>query len=234
MTRLEEHKQKVFYQKVALMVGILILLIAFIFFVGFQFILKSSGYVGNLSSKSDSLTPQADNFYGTLDLDELPSATNSASFIISGSVTNFDTVQFFINEKKIQSSSVDSKGTFNKTVSGLEKGKNEVYVKALTSDQKHSKTSDTYTIHYKSDKPKIEISEPGDNSKTDHSEIKVMGKTDPDVSVKINNSPVVVDSQQQFQQIVNLKEGENKIDIWVQDDAGNSDQKELTVTYKKD
>jgi hypothetical protein len=196
--------------------------------------LRSSGFVGTLGNKSDTQSSQSENFFGTLDVDEMPSATNSAEFLVTGTVTNFDKVEFFVNDKKVQSGLVDSKDAFSKIVGSLEKGKNEVYVKALTSDSKHTKVSETFTIYYKNEKPLLEITEPGDNSRTNRPEIKIAGKTDKGVAVHINQSPVVVNSEGVFQQTVRLNEGENKITIDVEDDAGNTDQKILTVTYQKD
>ncbi len=231
MSRLEKHKQKLFYKKVALMIGVVILLLAFVFFIGFQFILKSSGYVGTFNKK-ESQTSQSEDFIGTLDIDPVVSATNSAQFIITGSSNQFDTLEYYINDKKVKIS--DASDTFSEKIGDLQKGKNDVYIKAISKDKKHSKSSDTFSVIYKNDKPKLEISEPNDNTKTDKSEIKIAGKTDKDVTVQINSSPVVVDAQGKFQQSLRLNEGDNKFTIIALDDAGNSEKKELTVVYHKD
>lgn len=233
MTRLEQHKQKQFYRKVVLMISLLIFLVLFIFFIGFQFILKSSSFVGGLGKDSDAQASQED-FFGNLDVDALPSATNSAQFIVSGSVSNFDIVEVYVNKSKKKTKILDGKDTFSEKISGLEKGKNEVYIKALTEDKKHSDKSDVFTLMYKNEKPKLEISEPADNTKTDKTEIAIMGITDKDVSIRVNDLPTVVDSQGGFRYTVRLKEGENKIKVVAEDDAGNIEQKELTISYQKD
>ncbi|MEO6509092.1 MAG: hypothetical protein ABIO02_03995 [Patescibacteria group bacterium] len=233
MTRLEQHKQKIFYQKVALMVGILLVLLAFVFFIGFQVILKSSGFVGTIGSKSETDSSDVDNFFGTLNVDDLPIATNSAKLMISGSVDDFDKLEFYINDKKVDSSPADT-DTFNEIIGNLTKGKNEIYVKALTNDKKHSKTSPILSITYTNEKPLLEITSPGDNAKVNKSEVKIEGKTDKGVEIKINDLPTVVDAQGSFQQAITLKEGENKIHVVAQDDAGNTEQRELTIVYERD
>ena len=233
MTRLEKHTQKVFYQKVTAMVVLLLVLIVFIFLIGFQFILKSSGFVGGLSSKSDVTSSQGDEFYGTLSVDELPSATNSAQFVISGSTTNYDKVEYYINDEKVDSTPIQS-GNFSKVIGDLHKGKNSVHVNAITSDRKHVKKSDTFLITFKTDKPKLDISSPSDNSKTDKPDITVSGSTDKDVTIQINDSPTVVDANGGFSQSLTLKEGDNKIVVKATDDAGNVEEKDITVNYQKD
>ena len=60
------------------------------------------------------------------------------------------------------------------------------------------------------------------------------GKTDRDNTVRANGSPLVVNADGSFNTLVRLKEGENKIEITAQDDAGNEEKKILTVTYSKD
>ncbi len=234
MTRLEQHKQKVFYRKVVGMTALLIFLLIFIFFIGFQVILKSSGFVGSLGKDTDTTQNQEEDFFGTLDVDEVPPATNSASFIISGNITDFDTLEFYINNSKKKSVNVKGKDSFSQKIPGLQKGKNEVYIKAITEDRKHSKKSDVYTLLYKSEKPKLEVKEPGDDSKTDKTEITVAGTTDQDVTIKVNSFPTVVDAQGGFRTTVRLQEGENKIIIMAIDDAGNTEQKEIKVTYQKE
>jgi hypothetical protein len=230
MTRLEKHKQKLFYKKVAIMVGLLVFITLFLFFVGFQFILKSSGFVSNLKN-TDKTETVTEDFFGNLAVDAVMSATNSADLVVSGSSSNFNKVEFYINDKKVKT--IDAKDTFSETIGKLQKGKNEIYIKAVTNNNKHSKSSDTYLVNYKNEKPKLDISEPSDNLKTDKSEIKISGKTDPDVAIKVNGSPVVVDSQGGFQQSMLLKEGENKFTVLAEDDAGNSEHKDITVIYEK-
>ncbi len=233
MSRLEKHKQKEFYRKVGFMVGLLVILLLFMFFVGFQLLLNGGGYVGKISRGSEEEKIESEEFYGIVNLDELPTATNSAQVVVSGSLDNYKIVEFYINNKKVKTKSLDS-DTFTQEIGLLNKGKNEVFIKALSEDKKHEKKSSEYTITYKNEKPKLEISEPGNNSTTNKTDIIIAGKTDLEVFLKINDSPAVVDAQGSFRESVRLKEGENKFTITAEDDAGNLEKKELTIKYDKD
>ncbi len=104
----------------------------------------------------------------------------------------------------------------------------------MTKDNKNEKKTSDYNVFYSDDKPKLEITEPQDNSKTSKSEITIIGSTDNDITVRTNNLPVIVDATGKFRTTLRLKEGENKIEISAVDDAGNNETKTITVTYQKD
>ena len=86
----------------------------------------------------------------------------------------------------------------------------------------------------KTEKPKLEVSQPNDNSKTNKQEIKIEGKTDKETYIKINGQPVVVDSQGSFVTLFKLNEGDNSIEIIAEDIVGNQEKKTIKVTYSKD
>jgi len=116
----------------------------------------------------------------------------------------------------------------------LVKGSNEVFIKALSSDNKSKKSTNIYTVLFKQEKPKLEISQPNDKEVISQSETLLKGSTDKEVFVKIDDLPVVVDVNGNFQTNLRLKEGDNAILIVALDIAGNSETKTLTVIYQKE
>ena len=108
------------------------------------------------------------------------------------------------------------------------------WLKAQTQDGKNKKTTDTFTVLYKPEKPKLEISEPSDRSTVNNPEVTVKGKTDKEVYIRVNGLPVVVNAQGDFDATVRLKEGENTIAVDAEDVAGNFETKTLVVTYQKE
>jgi len=104
----------------------------------------------------------------------------------------------------------------------------------LSSDNKSKKSTNTYTILFKEEKPKLEISQPNDKDKISQSEILLKGVTDKEIFVKVNDLPIVVDANGNFQTTIRLKEGDNTIVITASDIAGNFETKNLTVTYQKE
>ena len=207
-------------------------LIVFIFTIGLQWLINSAVFVNKLVGKKEVQTTTNNNFYGSLNVDSIPNATNSAKFIISGTVSNFDKLEYYLNGKKIKETDVYDR--FEEIIGDLKVGTNEVYLIAKTKKSDQKKQSNKFTIYLKNEKPKLEITEPKDGSKTDKNEIKVVGKTDKEIIIQINRLPIVVDALGNFQSTVKLNEGENKVTVTAQDLAENLESKTLTVIYEKD
>jgi len=197
--------------------------------------LNTSSFVARISEKKTNTTLKKNqNLIEDVDIDSIPVATNSSRIFVGGTVVNFDQVEFYLNGDLVKESSLLSSDGFIEEIGDLVKGQNEVFVIGKLKDSDEEKKSKIFTVFYKSDKPKLDIKEPQDNSKTSNLEIKIMGETDKETYIKVNDLPVVVDAQGVFQTMVKLKEGENKIAIIAQDVAGNSEEKILILTYEKD
>lgn len=217
--------------------GVLILLtvIILIFTVGLKILLNTSVFVARLSEKKTSQTlSKNQNIIADVDIYTIPVATNSAKIYVGGSVINFNQVEFYINGDLVKETSLLASDNFNEEIGELQKGQNEVYVIAKAKDQSEEKKSKVFSVFYKSEKPRLEIKEPQDGTKTNSQEINVVGTTDKETYIKINDLPVVVDAQGVFQTLVKLKEGENKIHIIAQDVADNMEEKTVTVIYEKE
>ncbi len=214
-----------------------ILTLIFIFTLGIKIILNSSVLVANFFEKKNNQNlnqKTEDDFYGSLEVNNIPTATNEASIIIEGSVVNYDRIFFYINDKKIDELEIFGNDNFLKEISGLKEGDNKVYLIGETKDKKHSKKTSIYNVFYKSTKPKLEIETPQDHSIVSTDEILIKGSTDKEVFVRINDLPIVVDANGNFQTSIKLKEGENKIKIEAIDIASNQEIKNLTVIYQKE
>jgi len=236
MSRLQKHQKKQLIKSTLLYLFILFAIIYFISTIGLKLLLNTAVFFGNLGSTPKNVSPTSTNsdFIGNISIDSIPTATNSAKFVIGGSFTNFDQLEFYINGERVNKITVSASNEFSEEIGDLKKGLNEIYVLAKSKKEKKEKKSKIFTIFYKSDKPKLEISEPTDKSKVNKQEIKIVGLTDKETFITVNSLPLVVDSQGNFQTTIRLKEGENKIEIIAQDIAGNQEQKNLTLTYQKE
>lgn len=224
-----------FKTNVILLVVALLAVFYLLFTVGFKFLLNSSVFFANIFSKeSPEPLSKTTDVYGSVDVDQIPVATNSATIVVSGSVVNFDILAFYINGKKIGEKELSGTNNFSEEIGDLKKGNNEVYVRAMTSDKKNSKKTNTFTVFYKSEKPKLEITEPADRTTVNNPEVTIKGKTDKEVFIRVNGLPVVVNAQGDFDATVRLKEGENIITIEAEDIAGNFESKILVVIYQKE
>lgn len=235
MGRLEQHQKKQLNNTIYFSLFILIVVVVLLLTFGLRILLNASSFVARVNEKkSDSTLNKNQNLIEDIDIDSIPVATNSANVIVGGSVVNFNQVEFYLNGDLIKEIPLLTSDNFSEEIGELNKGKNEVYVIGKIKDGSEEKKSKVFTVNYLSDKPKLEIKEPQDNSKTNNQEIRVRGETNRETYIKVNDLPVVVDAQGIFQTSVRLKEGENKITVIAQDVAENSEEKILTVTYEKD
>lgn len=235
MKHSELHQQKKFQTTIILIVISLVLLIYFLFTVGFKLILSVSTFIATITSKKTDTTVQKTNDqYGSVSIDSIPNATNSAKIFIGGSVVNFNQVLFYINGDKVKETSLSSSDNFLEEIGDLKKGNNEIFIKAKQSNSPMQKQTQVFSVLYKDEMPKLEISEPANDSKINKTEINVKGSTDKETYVRINEMPVVVDANGNFQTAISLKEGENVIQISAEDIAGNIEKKEIKIVYEKE
>lgn len=235
MSRLQQQQKKQFTFNIIFGVIILLTVIVLLFTFGLRILLNASAFIARLSEKKTAQPLNKNqNFIGDVDIDSIAVATNSSRIFVAGAVVNFNQVEFYLNGDLVKETPLLASDNFSEEIGDLKKGENEVYVIAKSKDQNEEKKSKTFTVFYKSEKPKLEINEPQDGQKTNKQEVKIVGSTDKETYIKVNDLPVVVDAQGIFQTLIKLKEGENKISVLAQDIADNIEQKTLTITYEKE
>ena len=234
MRRLERVQEKKLKNKIVVYLAVFILVVYFIFTYGIRLLLNTSSFISGLfpqpSPKPLSKTEES---FSSIDISSIPQATNSAKIIVSGSTLSFDILDFYLNDKKVREIE-SSSDIFSEEIGDLEKGDNSIYIRARSEDNRTIKKTITYKVFYKNEKPKLEITEPSDNFSTSNQEIKIKGSTDKETYVHINDLPVVVDANGNFETSIRLKDGDNQITATAQDIAGNTETKTLKVTYQKD
>lgn len=204
--------------------------------VGFRLLINSAVFISALLNQQGTETTQNtndDEFYGSIDLDEPRTATNSAQIYVSGSVQDFEKVDIYINNTKAESVTVKGKTSFTEKVGPLKQGENKIYVIARAGEE-HTKESNTYTVLYKKDPLTLEIESPTNDMKTSTQELSITGTTDQGASLRVNGQPIVVDLSGEFSSTYRLKEGENTLLFIATDAAGNSEEQELKVTFQKE
>ncbi|MCX6730704.1 MAG: hypothetical protein NTZ55_02565 [Candidatus Roizmanbacteria bacterium] len=233
MSRLEKHQNKQIFQRIAIAFVLFIAFIVFFFSVGIKMLVSFTLFLNQLAnSGSKQQTSQQTESFNSVNIDPIPSATNSANLTFSGTSLNFDKLEIYLNDEKQDEISISD--SFSGEVKGLEKGTNTVHFIAKSSSSKEIKKTPSYDILYKSDKPKLEVQEPNDNTKTNKEDIKISGLTDKETTIRVNGQPLIVDVGGKFTTMFRLKDGENKIQITAEDIVGNQEKKDLTITYSKD
>lgn len=236
MTRLENQQKKNYFRQIIFLSILILFFLFFLFTYGLKFIVNISLFLANLShpqrninySKSEIINE----FLLPPEIYNIPTATNSSNIKINGKAESGKKLLIFVNGQ-IQHD-FDLQDDFFETEITLEPSENLIYLVIKDPKTNKKRQSDLYKVVYKNKKPELAIISPENNSKVTQEEIKIEGKTEKEVFVKINNNPVVVNADGQFSYLVRLQQGENKFMISASDIAGNEEQKELTINYQKD
>lgn len=198
--------------------------------------IDASLFIANLShpQRSEKIFSSENNTQYLLppEIFNLPTATNSSVLKISGRAEIGKDLQIFVNGVN-QTEFNLTEETFETEIN-LEKGENLIYLILKDPQTNKKKKSEIYKVFYKAEKPRLEIIRPENNSIVKEEEIKIEGKTEKEVLVKINENPVVVNANNEFIYPLKLQPGENKISIKATDIAGNEEIKELTINYQKE
>lgn len=122
---------------------------------------------------------------------------------------------------------VGADGSFTTDVM-LQEGANTLYFKAI--DEVGNVSVEERVVHLKTTPPMISINVE-DNQVVNEPSLKLWGQTEVGSFLTINRQPVTLDAQGRFQTLVNLVEGENIIEVNVQDRAGNTTTMRRIVKY---
>ncbi len=164
-------------------------------------------------------------------LNPVPSATNSAKIALSGIGNPNQTVKIYVNDELTDELPTKKDGTFS-IIEDIKKGTNTIKAKSLA-EGKESGFSETITVTYIDTKPTLDLTSPSDGqtfSKASNS-APVSGKTSPGARVTVNGFWAIVDDNNNFSYNLPLQNGENQIKAVATDDAGNTTEKEVKVTY---
>ena len=160
-------------------------------------------------------------------------ATNSASLPISGYAAPLSKVEIYIDDEIKSQTATDTEGKFTSIPLSLNLGTNNIHAVTISDSDKKSLPSKNIRLYYSSEKPQLEISEPGDGVEISGGDkkVKVAGITDPNNSVTINGSTVIVDSEGNFQTVIALNDGDNTVTVIASNSFGNNNQLQRIVRY---
>lgn len=229
LAKLEEKKNiRSAFFFVALSVVSIVLLFTFglpvvIKFAGFLTDIKKSGTPVEISDTTPPAPPR---------IESLPEATSALSLEIKGNTESGATVILFLNSKE-KELLADKDGNFSYTFS-LSKGENRIFARAKDSSGNESQETQTFTVIFDNEPPKLEINSPENGSQyfgSKERQIVINGTTEPGASVNINDRVVAVEESGEFTFATTLSEGENVFKIIAKDKAENSQETSLTLHF---
>lgn len=162
-------------------------------------------------------------------------ATNTATISVRGYATALSSVEIYIDEELKTTTKANGDGSFFTGQVLLNLGTNNISGKAIDEKGNKSLPSKPIRITYENEKPALELKEPQDNA-TIKGEKKVLvsGSTDANkgITVSANGIRLIVNSEGQFSQLIDISDGDNNIVIVATDTAGNSTQITRKVTLE--
>ncbi len=163
------------------------------------------------------------------------SSTKSKKVSLSGYAEVNSQVKIFVNGPEAGSTRADTDGKFTFSDVELLDGQNIIFTKATSEGKDESEKSDTLFISLDTKKPEISIMKPGEGQEIQSvdSRTQVSGKVNEDATVRVNSNFTVVDSEGNFETLVSLKSGENRIIVTAIDKAGNEATSSVKVQFKK-
>jgi len=232
LNRASQQKEK---RRLALtLIGTVVLLVLLVKF-GIPALINFSLFLSSAKSSSTSQTTKQDAFLTAPILNPIASATNSASFDVSGVAGAKQLVKLYINDNYIDSMTSKDDGSFSFKGVSLSQGQNVVKAK-VEKDSKSSDFSPAWTIVYKNSAPSLSILQPADGQSFSGSQnvsITVAGKTDPDVKVTVNDFWAITDNNGNYSYSLHLQNGGNQIKVVATDGAGNKTEKNISVSYSQ-
>lgn len=213
---------------------VLVVLLVFVFFNwGLPFIIGSLGFLNKNKPVAKIEDVKVDEAIAPPVLFIPFESTNSATLPISGYSTPLTRVELYIDDELKNSIQTDSEGKFTAEAISLNLGTNNIYAITVNDAEKKSLPSKTIKLYYSNEKPSLEITQPADGTeiKGGDKKVTVTGKADPETSVTVNRSTVIVNSEGNFQTTIGINDGDNTITIISQDSFGNTNQIQRIVKY---
>ena len=167
-------------------------------------------------------------------INTLPETSKTGLINLSGTAEASSTVEIYFNEKNVTSVVSDSDSKFTTGKLRLEEGKNSIYALAIDKAGNQSSSSEKYYVWFDEKPPELTISSPGDGAAfygEQEKSISIQGKTEPGVSLTLNDRLVIIGSEGDFSTTFSLSEGENRIKLIARDKAENEVEKEITVIF---
>ena len=167
-------------------------------------------------------------------INSAPTATNSAQIKISGYASPMASVAVTVNGDLNNSPVADADGYFETEIE-LEKGDNFISVKYTDTSASESRESQSITIVRDDENPVLTIDSPSDGTilhGQDQKTVEIKGKTEPEISLTINNRFVSVQSDGVFSYKLGLQDGDNEIVVTAKDKAGNITERKINLRWQ--
>jgi len=208
----------------------LILMIT-ILFLGLPLLIRLAAFLGELKSTSEMIEIQDTTPPPPPQLYSLPKAISESQLKIEGSSEAGSAVTIYLNGRSVKEVIADKNSSFTAQIS-LGGERNEITLQAQDQAGNKSQESERIVVIFDNLPPDLEILFPEEKDfSTEEGQVKIQGKAEEEAKVFINGRLVILDQEGNFDYPLSLSEGENIIKIKAEDQAGNTTEKEIKITY---
>jgi hypothetical protein len=231
-SRLNRKNDDQITKKTVFLGSLTIILLALVLIFGLPMLIRFSIFLGEGKSRNNTeatekkLPPLAPRLVIPFE------ATNSAMVSIRGFAESKVKVELFKNDISIGITEVTENGDFIFNKIGLDEGDNYFSAVASTDDSGSGDGSKSINLVYDKIAPLLTLTNPSEASlSVDSIDFDIIGITDKNASVIINNRIAAVDDSGNFKLKWQLNTGKNDLEVIARDIAGNETKKSITITY---
>jgi len=203
-----------------------------LFFVGIPLFGRLTVFISDIRSGNKAITQNDTTPPAPPKFDPTPEFTNQQTITISGnSEAGATVILTFNSDKKEVITDKDGNFSFNLL---LENGENNFSAMAIDTSENQSQNSKNHIITFDNKAPILEISSPADGASffgSTQRQVSIQGTTDEGCQVTINERFVSVDEAGSFEYTTTLNDGDNSFNIKSKDQAGNSTEKTISLTF---
>lgn len=231
-SRLQSVEEKRNVRKAVYFVLLTIGAIVILFFYGIPILGKFAGFVSDLGKSGKAISINDKTPPAPPRFDFLNNFTNQENLNITGNTEAGATVNLTFNGAS-EDTLADKDGRFQFSVKLLN-GENTYSAMATDAAGNVSQKTQTYALTFDNKPPELTIASPNDGSQffgSNQRQVTINGNTDTGSQITINDRFVTVDDTGKFQYTTTLNDGENKFKVKSTDQAGNTTEKEITLTF---
>ena len=225
---LTDEREKVIYRRVGIVLLSTLVLVLVVWFWGTSFI----NLLGFLAKPTENtpVEPTINLPISRPSLKELPEFTNSEKLTIEGRTSPGQEVSLEASRETIKTTS-QSDGTFKFDAVVLKKGLN--LIKVYVIDSSGERLEESLIITLDKTAPLLDIFEPkeGQLVSSKAKSIKVLGKTEPEATVFVNEIQAIVNPEGEFSLTYPVTKTTQSIVIKATDKAGNSTKKSIKILF---
>lgn len=206
--------------------------VLFMFFYGLPILVKLANLAYDFKKGSESIEINDKTPPPPPRLESLPEYTNKNLVEIIGGSEAGSVVIIDLNGQTEDVVS-DNSGRFSLSLT-ITDGDNFIKAYAKDSSANKSVETQTYTVTFDNEPPKIEVSSPANNTEfygSIQKSLTIKGTTEENSLVQINDRLAIVDSNGDFKYSVQLSAGLNTYIIKATDRAGNTAETSFQVTF---